>query len=170
MCIKHALIRKIFNVMHFTYNSFQVTVFLLFLYRGKDREVANLTFTLHSHCTHTCMHTHTHTHTHKHTHTHTHTQTHTHTHTHSDTHTHTHTYTHNEFYLQLFQFHHLFPFSIMFREKESKFDIYICTHIRTHTHTHTHNEFYLQLFGLPEVGPYIVFTLARSVRNVQNDV
>ena len=74
------------------------------------------------------------------------THTHTHTHTHAHTiHTHTHTYTHNEFYLQLFQFHHLSPFSIMYREEESKFDIYyICTHIHTpthpptHTHTHTH--------------------------------
>ena len=43
-----------------------------------------------------------------------------------------------EFYLQLFQFHHLFPFSIMYREKESKFDIHICTHICIHKHTHMH--------------------------------
>ena len=53
--------------------------------------------------------------------------------THISTHTHTHTY--NKFYLQLFQFHHLFPFSIMYREKESKFDIYIYAHTYIHTHT-----------------------------------
>ena len=52
---------------------------------------------------------------------------------HTYIHTHTTNFTYNFFnFINLF-----FCLLCMYREKESQFDIHICTHICTHAHTHT---------------------------------